>query len=66
MRPGFAGAGRLGPMAEENADLFQLTGRFAGRQALTVLLCLHLGHFHGAGIIGREGIAALAGIFLFA
>lgn len=47
-------------------DLFQLTACFAGRQALTMLLCLGFGHFHGAGIIGREGIAALAGIFLFA
>lgn len=46
--------------------LFQLTARFAGRQALAVLFGLGFGHFHGAGIIGRERIAALAGIFLFA
>lgn len=48
------------------SGLFQLTGRFPGRKALAVLFGLAFGHFHSAGIIGAEGVAALAGIVLLA
>lgn len=46
--------------------LFQLASRFARREALAVLFGLEFCHFHSAGIIGREGIGALAGVIFFA